>query len=1055
MHLKEKKTSKLASFSAVIQQDDTAEVLYEYKETLVEDIVYFDQEQVNFIYEDPNDIESLKKSLLNYKKIILVEFLQCLYPPENDFSKLKTYLIPQTDEWMSKNENDKEGIGSPDTAIPRSKTLGKNKKIQKSVKTALFGTNILNRNLMQSMDITTEHFNMLLNRVTRMKFRQIGLYTRCFISSDLSSVFMVIKGQRDKIFFRAEEDRFKKQLEAGIVDLASFEPMDSLKRPFRIKSNYEIKELNNLKNELDEKTFEIYMNNARETIEGLVVQGGDVRSVNRIIDVLENLTLFELSKLVKKACEDFKRETTSFFAGETGIPSNTKLYGDIPETRENWTSFITFIYIFNYNYRMTRKIRNYSEFKKYRGLVNRLVIEKSLNDVNRSFRAKNGLFRFWQNYYVMAVWNALGVEDSEPGYSEFNRHKSIEHSWRTYQINELNDRDIFSNMENIKIVTSMINSSVRIFELIKSGAVLDFFPLHDVFIKNATLKAPLFVDVLDIEYIMNRRDSKYERDIKSVLGIFKDHGEVSDFLEKSLIDDLKFFWWKPWSVSIDAIRDYWGEKMALYFKFNSNYTWFKFPFFIVGMIVFILQRSFLKSNSVIEYKQVSLFMVCFNLVWSICFLENWKKQEKLFRRRYGISEVQDKNEIKPGFYGEYMRNPASNSMNLYHYSPAKRFWKVLLGVFISIILIVASIIISIAILLWRKTIPPGNFYQNLFPILVNAIIIIVINMIYQKIAIKLTEYENHKTLINFENSLIIKLFLFNFCNTFNSYFTIAFVKPYLTDFFGKCVQQNENSIQGLDCFNELSYQVQFLFILQFFLAVLKLIIPFCMNWVTKFLAEKNKQEILYNPWQAIDLIIERETHLSSHIFVSQLDNSLFDLLNLMMEFSFLAFFGIAFPLIGLLAFFGGVFDIQMDRYRFLHMFRRPFPITTGSLGVWTSILQMIVLMSIIINATIFCFTLNGLDDNSINKSIFTVFYEELPLCIALILCFLTFKFFMRYWFESDSENIGKIAQRHEYIEKKFADPKSGSSNSIARSGLFWNFSSDEIKNKFCSDEIVL
>ena len=58
----------------------------------------------------------------------------------------------------------------------------------------------------------------------------------------------------------------------------------------------------------------------------------------------------------------------------------------------------------------------------------------------------------------------------------------------------------------------------------------------------------------------------------------------------------------------------------------------------------------------------------------------------------------------------------------------------------------------------------------------NAMLIMILNMIYRKVAKYLTNWENHRTQQDFEYSLIIKNFLFQFVNSYISLFYVAFVK---------------------------------------------------------------------------------------------------------------------------------------------------------------------------------------------------------------------------------------------------------------------------------------
>lgn len=49
-------------------------------------------------------------------------------------------------------------------------------------------------------------------------------------------------------------------------------------------------------------------------------------------------------------------------------------------------------------------------------------------------------------------------------------------------------------------------------------------------------------------------------------------------------------------------------------------------------------------------------------------------------------------------------------------------------------------------------------------------------MVYEKVALKLTDWENPRTRTDYEDSFTYKMFLFQFVNTYSSIFYIAFFK---------------------------------------------------------------------------------------------------------------------------------------------------------------------------------------------------------------------------------------------------------------------------------------
>jgi anoctamin-10/anoctamin-7 len=65
----------------------------------------------------------------------------------------------------------------------------------------------------------------------------------------------------------------------------------------------------------------------------------------------------------------------------------------------------------------------------------------------------------------------------------------------------------------------------------------------------------------------------------------------------------------------------------------------------------------------------------------------------------------------------------------------------------------------------------------------------VTNMLYEKLALYLTELENHRTETAYEDSLIAKTFMFQFVNSYASLIYIAFVKQHLEGCAPDCMTE--------------------------------------------------------------------------------------------------------------------------------------------------------------------------------------------------------------------------------------------------------------------------
>ena len=96
---------------------------------------------------------------------------------------------------------------------------------------------------------------------------------------------------------------------------------------------------------------------------------------------------------------------------------------------------------------------------------------------------------------------------------------------------------------------------------------------------------------------------------------------------------------------------------------------------------------------------------------------------------------------------------------------------------------------------WQEQVPEEQYYVLIG--VANGIAIPILNVVYKKIAVALTEWELHRTHNAFNEALALKLFMFQFVNSYASLFFIAFwsrsfhrlqFQLFFIMFVGQCTQ---------------------------------------------------------------------------------------------------------------------------------------------------------------------------------------------------------------------------------------------------------------------------
>ena len=171
--------------------------------------------------------------------------------------------------------------------------------------------------------------------------------------------------------------------------------------------------------------------------------------------------------------------------------------------------------------------------------------------------------------------------------------------------------------------------------------------------------------------------------------------------------------------------------------------------------------------------------------WSTYFTEKWKGIQARYAMEWGVCGFEEEEQDRPTYTGIQIKSPIDGSdITYFPAKDASRRKKLVNTVILcSILAVLGTVICIFAFQVWVNR--PANKEMLTFggfalggPIysIVNAVVIIVLNTTYTKIAIQLNDYENHKTETQYEDNLISKVFVFQIVNSYASLTYISFIK---------------------------------------------------------------------------------------------------------------------------------------------------------------------------------------------------------------------------------------------------------------------------------------
>uniref|UniRef100_A0A8C7SUT2 Anoctamin n=1 Tax=Oncorhynchus mykiss TaxID=8022 RepID=A0A8C7SUT2_ONCMY len=395
---------------------------------------------------------------------------------------------------------------------------------------------------------------------------------------------------------------------------------------------------------------------------------------------------------------------------------------------------------------------------------------------------------------------------------------------------------------------------------------------------------------------------------------------------------------------LDLIRKYYGEKIGIYFAWLGFYTAMLALAAIVGLGCFIYGYTTQETST--WSKEVCDPLIGGNIV--MC--PQCDKECTYWRLNSTCESSKAKEKVPYTACGRCIRVSLGIGTVL--------FWIVLiLASVVAIIVYRLAVFFSFSTRLQSdlKELEPFKEYvtaqmaTSVTASIISFVVIMVLNILYERVAIWITDFELPRTKTDYENSLTLKMFLFQFVNYYSSCFYIAFAKGKVVGYPGQPVYllgkyRNEECDPG-GCLIELTTQ-------------LTVIMGGKAIW-------NNIQEVLL-PWMK-NLIFRYCTRVGSEKVIPRWEQDyqlqpigklglFYEYLEMVIQFGFVTLFVASFPLAPVLALVNNLFEIRVDAWKIVTQFRRMVPEKAQDIGAWQPILQGVAILAVASNAMIIAFT---------------------------------------------------------------------------------------------------
>ncbi|CAL8242190.1 unnamed protein product [Merluccius merluccius] len=371
----------------------------------------------------------------------------------------------------------------------------------------------------------------------------------------------------------------------------------------------------------------------------------------------------------------------------------------------------------------------------------------------------------------------------------------------------------------------------------------------------------------------------------------------------------------------------------------------------------------------------TLVFAVFMSVWVTLFLEFWKRYQAELEYEWDTVEfLEQEEQLRPEYEAKCVHeriNPITRTKEMVPYTACGRCIRLSLGigtVLFWILLILASVV---AIIVYRlavffafsaklraqdlKELEPLKEYvtpqmaTSVTASIISFVVIMILNILYERVAILITDFELPRTKTEYENSLTLKMFLFQFVNYYSSCFYIAFAKGKAVGYPKEPVYllgkfRNEECDPG-GCLIELTTQLTVIMGGKaIWNNIQEVLLPWVKNIIFRYCTRAGSEKVIPR-W-------EQDYQLQP---IGKL-GLFYEYLEMVIQFGFVTLFVASFPLAPVLALVNNLFEIRVDAWKITTQHRRMVPEKAQDIGAWQPILQGVAILAVATNAMIIAFT---------------------------------------------------------------------------------------------------
>eukprot|EP00903_Cladosiphon_okamuranus_P007574 g7348.t1 len=360
----------------------------------------------------------------------------------------------------------------------------------------------------------------------------------------------------------------------------------------------------------------------------------------------------------------------------------------------------------------------------------------------------------------------------------------------------------------------------------------------------------------------------------------------------------------------DVVHSYFGPYIGVYFAWLRYYTKALLVPTVGGVFLFVDQMRTGSPDSPL----LPIFCILI-MVWVAFFLDLWRRRNNEIAFHWGVDGVEDE---------ELMRVQAARE-GQFKPSPAGK-----LCVTVPIILAaIYGVIRAMLYCIWLSDhaieVYGEDSYLQYYPLVLYSVVPLVAATLYTFLAKALNEFEEHPTTVRKKNALVIKMFVFQFVN---SYACLLYVGFWLRD-----LRRLRQLLMTM------------MMIKQFIGQLVEKYQPMVMLWL-------KSRKLKKNPPTEPTYLVKHTGTINPEELAEEMKTEMADVeedyLEMVLQFGYISMFAVVFPLAPLLAYINNLWEFKLDLSQLVET-RRPQSHAESSIGAWQLCLEMVGVVACLTN----------------------------------------------------------------------------------------------------------